>query len=210
MLLQDIHRGGHAGLLLADSHVDADHALALLVDNRIDSNSGLTRTAIADNQLTLSAADRNHRVHGLKARLQRLFHRLSLDNAGGLELHQAGTVGLDWPLAVNRHTQGIDHAAQQGIANRHAQHFAGTADLVALANMDIIAENDHADIVFFEVERQPVDIVAEIEHLTGHAVGKAIHAGDSVANLDDVSYLLDIELTLEILYFIEEDGADFF
>src|SRR5581483_4635874 len=52
-----------------------------LVDDRIDSDRGLTRLAIADNELALAAADRDHAVDSLDAGLERLFHGLPLHDA---------------------------------------------------------------------------------------------------------------------------------
>src|SRR3972149_5165006 len=51
------HRLGHGGELLADGHVDADEALALLVDDRVHGEGRLARLPVADDQLALAAAD---------------------------------------------------------------------------------------------------------------------------------------------------------
>ena len=57
--------------LLADGDVDADQALALLVDDRVDGHGGLARLAVADDQLALAATDRDQRVDRLDAGLDR-------------------------------------------------------------------------------------------------------------------------------------------
>ena len=62
---------------LADSYVDTVYGVACLVvgtlvDDGIDGNCGLTRLTVADNQLTLPAADRNHGIDSLQTGLQRL------------------------------------------------------------------------------------------------------------------------------------------
>ena len=68
-------------LLLTDRDVDADDVLALLIDDRVDRDRGLAGLAVADDQLALSAADRNHGVDGLESGLQRLFDRAAVDDA---------------------------------------------------------------------------------------------------------------------------------
>ncbi len=68
VLLERGHGLGHGRELLADGHVDADQALALLVDDRVDRDRGLAGLAVADDQLALAAADRDQRVDGLDAR----------------------------------------------------------------------------------------------------------------------------------------------
>ena len=68
-MLHDLRDGR---LLLADRDVDADDALALLIDDGVDGDGGLAGLAVADDQLALAAADRDHRVDRLEAGLQRL------------------------------------------------------------------------------------------------------------------------------------------
>ena len=61
----------------------------------------------------------------------------------------------DRALAVDRLAERVDDAADQRVADRHLGDAAGRADLVALLDADLVAEDDDADGVFFEVEGQP-------------------------------------------------------
>src|SRR3546814_4607511 len=63
-------------LLLADRDVEAEHVLPLLIQDRIDRDRGLADAAVADDQLALTATDRDHRVDRLHAGLHRLVHAL--------------------------------------------------------------------------------------------------------------------------------------
>ena len=72
-----------------DRHVDALHAQATLVEDRVDGDRGLAGLAVADDQLALAPADRRHGVDGLDAGLQRLVHGLAAHDAGRLDLHAA-------------------------------------------------------------------------------------------------------------------------
>ena len=78
---QRLHDAGHHGGLLAHGDVDADHALALLVDDRVHGQGFLAGAAVPDQKLALSLADGHHRVDGLHARLQGLLHRLAVADA---------------------------------------------------------------------------------------------------------------------------------
>ena len=63
------------------------------------------------------------------------------------------------------------------------EQFAGRADLIALADLQVVAEDDDGDRRFFEVERQTLDVgFGEIDHFAGHDVGQAVEAGDAVAD----------------------------
>src|SRR5439155_25894512 len=82
-------RLGDGGRLLADGDVDALHAEATLVEDRVDGDGRLAGLAVADDQLALTPADRRHGVDGLDAGLERLVHRLATGDAGRLDLHAA-------------------------------------------------------------------------------------------------------------------------
>src|SRR5690606_32306464 len=72
VLFQLAHDVGDGRGLLADRHVHALDAGALLVDHRVDRHGGLAGLAVADDQLALAAADRDHGVDRLVAGLDRL------------------------------------------------------------------------------------------------------------------------------------------
>ena len=58
--------------------------LAALVEDSVDGDGGLTGLTVADDELTLTTADRDHGVDGQQASLNRLAHRGTLDDTGGL------------------------------------------------------------------------------------------------------------------------------
>src|SRR5262249_38091285 len=156
----------------------------LLVNDRIDGNGGLPGLAVADDQLPLAAADGRHGVDGLDTRLERLVHRLSARDAPGGRFNGAGQPRYNRPLAVPRVGEGTDHAADHGVADGHAQQLARGADLVALADLQVLAEDDNADRILFEIESDAADLgAAELHHLAGHDPGEAVDAGDAVAHL---------------------------
>ena len=79
---EDIDKSRRGGFFLGDRHVNADDARSLLVQDRVDGDRGLARLAVADDQLALAAADGDHGVDGLDARLQRLIDGLPAGDAG--------------------------------------------------------------------------------------------------------------------------------
>src|SRR5205085_10594693 len=72
---------GNRGALLADSAINTDQVVALVVDDGVQNYCGLARLAVADDQFALSASNGNHRVNGLDARGHRLPHRLAINYA---------------------------------------------------------------------------------------------------------------------------------
>ena len=87
-------------LLLADGDVDADQVLSLLVDDRVDGESGLAGLTVADDQLALAATDGNQCVDDGDAGLDRRIHAFAQDDAGRDALDRTCRGGLNWTFAV--------------------------------------------------------------------------------------------------------------
>src|SRR5205814_4742790 len=131
--------------LLADGDVDALHALAPLVDDRVDRHGRLARLAVADDQLALAPADGRHGVDRLDAGLQRLGHRLAGDDAGRLHLEAAALVRRDGPAAVDGFAEGVDDAAEEAVADGDREDAARGPGRLALLDVLDVAEDNGAD-----------------------------------------------------------------
>ena len=111
MLFQFTHHVSNRRILLTDRDIDALDAGAFLIDDRVNRHGGLTGLAVADDQLTLTPANRHHSVDGFQTGLHRLTDRLALDHARRDHLGGRGHGRGDRTLAINRLAQRIDHAA---------------------------------------------------------------------------------------------------
>ena len=186
------------------------HVRVALVEDRVDEDRRLACRAVADDQLALSAADVRHRVDRLDAGLERLLHRLALDDARRLELERAGLIRLDRAAPVERIAERVDDAAEQRIADGHARDVAGAAHGLALADLLPLAEQRDADLILFEVEREPDDAVLELEHLERDGVLEAIDARDAVADGEDRADFGEVGLDVVLLDPLAEDRRDLF
>ena len=86
------------------------------------------------------------------------------------------------PLPSMAIAQRIDDAAQQSLADRKVHDGAGALDRVAFLDRAVVAEDHHADIVGFQVQRHALDAAGELHHLAGLHVVEAIDARDAVAD----------------------------
>ncbi len=185
-------------LLLADRHVDAvertiglvaggsrGRVEARLADDRVDANGRLAGRTVADDELALTAADRDHRVDRHDSCLHRLADWPSPHDPRRDLLDRIRDVARDRSLAVQGLPEHIHDPAEQPLADRHLEQLAGRADLPALLQPRVVAENDDADVGVFEAQRQAGDAVAEIEHLVEHDVAQTLDARDAVADLAD-------------------------
>ena len=124
MLLQRLHKVCHSTGLLADSDIDTVYGLAclietLLVDDGVNGYSRLTCLAVTDDKLTLTTTNGNHRVDSLQTCLQRLLHRLAIDNTRCLTVqgHLESVSEVDVALAVNSLSQRINDTAQHVVVD---------------------------------------------------------------------------------------------
>ena len=204
--LHELDDGRHP---LADRDVDGDDALVLVVDDRVDRDRGLAGLAVADDQLALAAADRDHRVDRLQAGLHRLLDALALDHAGGLVLGRAGLGGMDVALAVERAPERVDQAAEELLADRDLEQAAGALDRVALDDLVPLAEQHGADVVLLEVQREAGHVMGKLEHLERHAVVEAVDAGDAVGDGEHGAHLGEVGAAgVEALDPLPQDRGD--
>ena len=176
--------------------------------NGIRRDDGLAGLTVADDQLALAAADGDHGVDGLDAGLQRDADGLALDDAWGVALDGAQLLRVDGALAVNGLAEGVDDAADEGLADRDGHDAARALDKAALADADVRAEHDDADAALLEVQRHAERAVLEAEQLVGLAFIQSMHLGDAVADLNDVADLILLRLGCIIFDLILDDLTD--
>src|SRR5690606_5524560 len=145
----------------------------------------LTGRAVADDQLALAAADRDHGVDRLDTGLDRDVHALAGHNVRGDALDGAAAVRVDRAPAVDRGAQRGHDAPEERLAHRHVGDTPRSLDLHALFDLRVVAEDEDADGLLFQVHGQAGDAVLELHQLAVHALGQAVRAGDTVAGLDD-------------------------
>lgn len=138
ILLEGLDKLGNGGSLLSDGDVDTVQLLglvggvvpSLLVEDGIQSDSGLSGLTVTNNQLTLATADGNHSIDGLETGLYGLVDRATGQNARGLDLGTGSLLVVEGSLAVDGVTEAIDDTAQQLRADGHI-------DLVGVSEWEI-------------------------------------------------------------------------
>ena len=103
----------------------------------------------------------------------------------------------------------INDAAEQTLADRHVDDGTGALDGLAFLDLAVVAEDDDADIVGFEIERHAAHAVLELDHFAGLHIVEAVGAGDAVANREYLADLGDFGLLAEILDLLFQNGGNF-
>ena len=184
------HQLGNRAGLLADGHVDADHTLALLVEDGVQGDGGLAGLAVADDELPLAPADGEHGVHRQKAGLHGGVHRLAVQDAGGRGLDGPVVRGADVAPAVDGLAQGVHHPAQEGVAHRHPGGLSAAADAVPGVDLLAAAEEHAADTVPLQVLGHALDTAGEEQDLAVADVLQPADGGDLIPHGEDGAGLL--------------------
>ena len=156
--------------LLADRYVDTDDARTLLIDDGVQANLGLAGLAVADDQLTLAAADRDHRVNRLDTGLKRYVNRGALDDTGGRHLNRARFVCLNGALAVDRLPERVYDAAEHRFTDWDLYNTLGSLDRIAFADILVGTEDNGADQILLKVLGHTVYAAGELQQFARHAL----------------------------------------
>ena len=207
---QGVHQLRHGGTFLSDGHIDADDVLALLIDDGIQSDDGLTGLTVADDEFALAAADGNHAVDGLDTGLQRHAHALAFDDAGRVVLDGPVFLCVHGALAVHGLAQGVDHTADQAFANGNGNHMARALDHIAFFDVLVVAQHDHGDAVFLQIQGHAVGAVGKLHQLVGHALIQTAHTRDAVADHDRGADIILCDAVFIMLDLLFDELGDLF
>ena len=103
----------------------------------------------------------------------------------GDALHRACLCRGDRPAAINRVSQGVHHAPDERVTDRHLRDPARRADLIAFLDVLVVAKYGGADDAFFKVERERHGAVLKFKQLRCHRPLKSLNADNAVAGLDN-------------------------
>ena len=204
------HKGGHGGTFLADGDVDADHVFALLVDDGVRSDGGFTGLTVADDELTLAAADGDHGVDGLDTGLEGFMNGTPFTDTRGRAFNGAVLVCHDGACAVDGLSQCVDDTANEGVADGNGNDFSGSLDALAFADLLTVSEQYDGDAVFFQVLRHAVASVFKFQKLASHTVDKTAGPGDTIAHHQDGSGLVLVDGVIIIFDLAADDLGYFF
>src|SRR6185437_3287153 len=146
----------------------ADQIVFRVVDDGVEHHCGFTSLTITDDQLALTTANRNHGVDCLDTSQHRFTDRLAVDDTRSKPLYRQKLIGRNRSFIVDRLAQRIYHTANHRVADRHTHDLAGAFDLVAFADLGVVAHQDCAHLVFVQVHRQSANTMRKFQHLAGH------------------------------------------
>ena len=94
---------------------------------------------------------------------------------------------MGWPSAFT--TRPIMPSPTGTLKNR-----AGALDLVAFAQLGVVAQNHRAHRILFQAQRQSGNAVRKAEQLAGHHLVQAVQAGNAVAQRGDGPDFVHLDL----------------
>ncbi len=100
-------------------------------------------------------------------------------------------------FAVHGHPQGIHHAPDHGFAHRHRGDAAGGAHQHAFTNLGIIAHDNDAHGVTFQVEGDAEHAVIKLHQLLSLHRAQTAHTGNAVAGFQDGAHIAHFHFRFE-------------
>ncbi len=205
VLFQLANHVGDGRLLLTDGYVDTADAAVLLVDDGVDGQGGLADLTVADDQLTLATAYRDHGVDRLVTGLHRLVDGLTPDHARRNLLDCVSCLSVDRAFAINRVTQCVDNAAQQFRTNRNLKDAAGALGAHAFGQAQVVTQNHGTYGVLLQVQCHTKDAARELDHFAVHDVGQTVDTYDTVRNADDGALITGLSSDIRFLNALLDD-----
>ena len=185
VLFQILSHAGDGGSLLTDGDIDAQHILVLLVQDGVGGNRSLAGLAVADDQLTLTAADGEHGVDGQNTGVQRGVHALALQNTGCLLLNGVVAFGLNGAFAVDGLAQRADDTPQKSIAHRDTGALAAAGDHGAHTNGLGTIEQHNAQLLGLYAFHHTLGTVFKGDDFAVHSAVHAVNVHDAIGGGDD-------------------------
>ena len=209
VIFENLHHLRNRRPLLPDRVINANQIVTLAVDDGVERDRGLSGLPVANDQLALSAADRNHAVDGLQSGRHGLAHRLPVDDAGRQSFQGDELIGRDGAFVVDGTAERVDHAPNHGVAYGHAHDAARALHFIAFFDLGIFTEQHHAHLVFFQVHGDAGHAVREGKKFAGHHLVEAIHARDAVAERDDRAGFVHGDLRFVVLDLLADQLRNF-
>ena len=187
---------------MATSNVDTIHRLACfvetpLVEDGVDGYRCLPCLPVSDDELALTPTDGNHRIDGLDACLQRLSHRLTVDDTRGLALQRHVVQRpLNGALAVNRRTDGVDDASHEVLSYLDRCDATGAPHGVAFVYGVGVGQHDNADVVFFEILDNALLSCLKFYQLSRLGVVESVSPRDAIADGQHGAHLFQRDIQI--------------
>lgn len=215
IFFEDGFDAGDGGLFLTDGNVDAEDGLisfvgAFLVDDGVDGDSRFAGLTVTDDQLALSASDGDHAIDGLESGLKGFMDGLAGDDTGGFEFNAAAVLGLEGAFAVDGDTEGVDDATDKSITDGDFDDAACALDGIAFLDTVVAAQDNGADVVFFQVEHHAHDAAGELKKFSSHGLAKAVDTGDPVTDGEDGTRFGDLHPLIVVFDLFAYNLADLF
>src|SRR5208282_2458248 len=172
----------NCGGALADRHVYADQVRVLLVNDRVDADRSFANSAVADDEFALAAPDREHRVDGQYACVDRLGDEVALDDGRRWTLDRHLRLGLYRLVTVERPAERIDHPAEEPRSNRNSHDLTGPSHTGSCLDGVTVIEQDGADRIRVQSQSKTHSAPFEAEQFVETDVWQTGDKGDPVTD----------------------------
>ncbi len=215
IFFEDGFDAGDGGLFLTDSDVNTKDGLigfvgAFLVDDGVDGDGGFAGLTVTDDQLALSASDGDHTVDGFESRLKGFMDGFAGNDTGCFEFDPSALCVLEGAFSVDGDTECVNDATDETVSDGDFDDAACAFDGIAFLDTVVAAQDNGADVVFFQVENHAHDTTGELKKFSSHGLAKAVDTGDPVTDGEDGTRFSDLHPLIVVFDLFAYNLADLF
>ena len=115
----------------------------------------------------MAATHRNQRIDNLEASLQRHADRRAIHDGRGRSFDRQASARYKRPLVIQWSSEWIDDAPKQPFTDRHIHDPPGALNAITGTQVRVVAEQNHTNIVFIQIESDTEYIARESKQLVG-------------------------------------------
>ncbi|CCX56313.1 uncharacterized protein BN459_00174 [Bacteroides sp. CAG:1060] len=207
---KSLNNRGHSGTFLAHGYIYTIDRLpfqefASLIDNGIDGDCRLSCLTVSDNQFSLSASDRNHRIHSLQSRLQRFCNRLTENHSRRFTFKRHSyRITLDFAHTIQRRSNRVNNSSDKPFPHRNTSYSAESAHTHSLTDEICRSKKHCAHIVDFKVHRYGLDSAVKFEKLACFNVDETENTRHAITDRKHLTDLLILQRTVYSLELVKE------
>ena len=170
-----------------------------MIDDGIDSDSCFTSLAVANDQLTLTPSNRNHRINCLNTCLKWFFYWLTENYTWCLTLNRHFIqISSNRTFTINRFTQSIDYTSNQTHTGFDRRDHSSSFYFRTFFDASTFTHQYHTHVIFFQVQGNGFYTIFKFNKLTGLYIVQSVYTSNTVTYLKNGAHFFQLSRGVEI------------
>ena len=147
ILSKGLYQMRYTADFLANGHIDTEYIFSFLVQDGVHSDRGFTGLTIADDQLSLTLTNWEHRINGQDSRIHGFIDRLPVNDPGSILFNCSIVVGMNRAFPIHWFSKGIDHSPDKVFSYRNTCGFFRSMNPASFCHISIVTKQNNSDFI---------------------------------------------------------------